>query len=66
MQWKVSTAEEFIVKHGILGIREGIFKVLGFGHLSGGRLPLRGALAKGAYEEWDEVLAQMAEEENKL
>lgn len=66
LQWKVSTAEEFIVKHGILGIREGIFKVLGFGHLSGGRLPLRGALAKGAYEEWDEVLAQMAEEENKL
>lgn len=54
------------MKHGILGIREGIFKVLGFGHLSGGRLPLRGALAKGAYEEWDEVLAQMAEEENKL
>lgn len=66
LQWKVSTAEEFIVKNGILGIREGIFKVLGFGHLSGGRLPLRGALAQGAYEEWDEVLAQMAEEEKSL
>ncbi|WAO97319.1 Putative 4-hydroxy-2-oxoglutarate aldolase, mitochondrial [Fusarium falciforme] len=66
LQWKVSTAEEFIVKHGILGIREAIFKVLGFGHLSGGRLPLRGALAKGAYDEWDEVLGQLAYEESKL
>lgn len=66
LQWKVSTTEEFIVKHGILGIREGIYKVLGFGHLEGGRLPLKGAMAKGAYEEWDEVFAFMAEEENKL
>ncbi|KAI5456692.1 dihydrodipicolinate synthase [Mariannaea sp. PMI_226] len=66
LQWKVSTAEEYIVTHGILGIREAIFKVLGFGHLSGGRLPLRGALAKGAYEKWDEVIGQMVEEEKKI
>ncbi|KAM5344196.1 hypothetical protein ACJ41O_012733 [Fusarium nematophilum] len=66
LQWKVSSAEEFIVKTGILGIREGIYKVLGLGHLEGGRLPLRGALATGAYEEWNDILGQMAEEENKL
>jgi 2-keto-3-deoxy-L-rhamnonate aldolase len=66
LQWKVSTAEEFIVKNGILGIREAIYKVLGFGHLEGGRLPLKGALAEGAYAQWNEVLGQMVEEENKL
>ncbi|KAF4995463.1 hypothetical protein FDECE_12786 [Fusarium decemcellulare] len=66
LQWKVSSAEEFIGAHGILGIREGIYKVLGFGHLEGGRLPLRGALAQGAYEQWNDILGQMTEEENKL
>ncbi|KAG3176214.1 hypothetical protein PC129_g25558, partial [Phytophthora cactorum] len=65
LQWKVSAAEEFIVNNGILGIREGIYKVLGFGHLSGGRLPLRGALAEGAYDKWSDILGQMAEEEKK-
>lgn len=66
LQWKVSTAEEFIGKHGILGIRQAIYKVLGFGHLEGGRLPLKGAIAPGAYEQWDGVLGQMIEEEKKL
>lgn len=66
LQWLVSTAEEFIVEHGILGIREAIFNVLGFGHLSGGRLPLRGALGEGTYEKWNEALAQMANKENNL
>lgn len=65
MQWKVSTAEEFIGKTGILGIKEAVYKVLGFGHTSGGRLPLKGGLVKGAYEEWNDIFSQMLEEENK-
>ncbi|KAK7424132.1 hypothetical protein QQZ08_008738 [Neonectria magnoliae] len=65
LQWKVSAAEEFIVNNGILGIREGIYKVLGFGHLSGGRLPLRGALPEGTYDKWSDILGQMAEEEKR-
>ncbi|EWZ31366.1 hypothetical protein FOCG_08473 [Fusarium oxysporum f. sp. radicis-lycopersici 26381] len=66
LQWKVSTAEEFIVKYGVLGIREGIFRVLGFGHLSGGRLPLRGVLPEGVYKDWAEVIRQMEDEEKKF
>uniref|UniRef100_A0A0C4DIY7 4-hydroxy-2-oxoglutarate aldolase, mitochondrial n=1 Tax=Fusarium oxysporum (strain Fo5176) TaxID=660025 RepID=A0A0C4DIY7_FUSOF len=66
LQWKVSTAEEFIVKYGVLGIREGIFRVLGFGHLSGGRLPLRGVLPEGVYKDWTEGIRQMEDEEKKL
>jgi len=65
LQWKISSTEEFIVKNGVLGIREAIYKVLGFGHLSGGRLPLRGSMAAGAYEQWGEVFGQMLEEEKK-
>ncbi|KAI1034710.1 hypothetical protein LB504_004399 [Fusarium proliferatum] len=66
LQWKVSMAEEFIVKHGVLGIREGIFRVLGFGHLSGGRLPLRGVLPEGIYKDWAGVIGQIEIEEKKL
>ncbi|ROT41631.1 dihydrodipicolinate synthase [Sodiomyces alkalinus F11] len=66
LQWKVSTAEEFIVKNGILGIREAIYRVLGFGHLSGGRLPLKGSLPHGEVEKWSDIFEQMAREENAL
>ncbi|KAH7361675.1 dihydrodipicolinate synthase [Plectosphaerella cucumerina] len=66
LQWKVSTTEEFIVQHGILGIREGIQKVLGLGHLEGGRLPLKGQLAAGAYDKWSGVFASIKEEEDRL
>jgi 2-keto-3-deoxy-L-rhamnonate aldolase len=66
LQWKVSTAEEFIGKNFILGIREGIYRVLGMGHLEGGRLPLRGNLPEGEWERWDYITSQMAEVENSL
>lgn len=52
LQYKVSAAEEYIVKTGILGIREGIYRELGIGNLEGGRLPLRGKLPDGEWEKW--------------
>lgn len=59
LQWLVSTAEEFVVKNGILGIKEAIFRELGLGNLEGGRLPLRGKMADGEWEKWDGVLGKM-------
>ena len=54
----MSAAEGFIVKNVILGIREAFYKeVLGFGHLSGGRLPLKGAMAKRAYDEYNDIFS---------
>jgi 2-keto-3-deoxy-L-rhamnonate aldolase len=50
LQYLVSLAEEFVVRHGVLGIRAAIFCLLGFGNLEGGRLPLRGRMAEGAWE----------------
>jgi len=50
LQYQVSRAEEFIARYGILGIREGVARVAGFGNLEGGRLPIRGKLAEGEWE----------------
>ncbi|KAL2758334.1 hypothetical protein ACRALDRAFT_1048161 [Sodiomyces alcalophilus JCM 7366] len=66
LQWKVSTAEEFIVKNGIIGIRDAIYKVLGFGHLRGGRLPLQGSLPPGEFEKWSSIFEEMTREEKAL
>jgi 2-keto-3-deoxy-L-rhamnonate aldolase len=66
LQWQVSAAEEYIVRTGVLGIREAIYKVLGFGHLEGGRAPLRGRLADGEYDRWSDILGKMTETEKSL
>lgn len=50
LQYVVSKGEEYIGKGGIIGIREGIFRVVGLGNLEGGRLPLKGRLAEGEWE----------------
>lgn len=50
LQYIVSRAEEFIVRYGILGIREAVFRVTGHGNREGGRLPLRGALSDADWE----------------
>ncbi|KAF2195781.1 dihydrodipicolinate synthetase [Zopfia rhizophila CBS 207.26] len=48
LQYAVSTAEEYIGKWGIVGIKEGVYRVLGMGTLEGGRLPLKGKLPDGS------------------
>ncbi|KAK0724317.1 hypothetical protein B0H67DRAFT_567632 [Lasiosphaeris hirsuta] len=50
LQYVVSRAEEFVVRYGILGIREAVYRVTGLGNLEGGRLPLRGKLAESEWE----------------
>lgn len=59
LQYKVSRAEEFIVRWGILGIREGIYREVGLGNLEGGRAPLRGKIPEGEWEKWAEVTEAM-------
>jgi 2-keto-3-deoxy-L-rhamnonate aldolase len=56
LQFAVSRAEEFIVRFGIVGIKEATFRVTGLGTLEGGRLPLKGKLADGDWETWNERL----------
>ncbi|KAL1617834.1 hypothetical protein SLS54_007615 [Diplodia seriata] len=66
LQFRVSAAEEFVGKTGILGIKEGVFRVLGLGNLEGGRLPLRGKLAEGEWEKWAAETGRMDEIEKSI
>ncbi|KAK0658721.1 hypothetical protein QBC41DRAFT_50971 [Cercophora samala] len=50
LQYVVSKAEEFIVRYGIFGIKEAVFRVTGLGTLERGRPPLLGGLAEGEWE----------------
>ncbi|KAI0843102.1 dihydrodipicolinate synthetase family protein [Hypoxylon sp. FL0890] len=61
IQCRVSRAEEYIGRWGILGIREAIYRVVGLGNLEGGRAPLRGKIPDGAWDEWAHVMKAMSE-----
>ncbi|KAF2807662.1 aldolase [Mytilinidion resinicola] len=58
-QFVVSQAWEFIVKFGILGIREAIYQVLGMGTVEGGRLPLKGRIPEGEWAKWEAMHSKM-------
>jgi 2-keto-3-deoxy-L-rhamnonate aldolase len=44
LQYAMSRVEGFIERTGVIGIREGIIRVVGIGGLESGRLPLGGRL----------------------
>jgi 2-keto-3-deoxy-L-rhamnonate aldolase len=66
LQFVVSSAEEFVVAGGIIGIKEAIKRVLGFGTMQGGRLPLRGKLPDGEWEKWDTILGRVQKMEESI
>jgi len=66
LQYTVSTAEEFIGKYGIVGIKEAVKRVTGFGTMEGGRLPLKGKLPDGEWEKWSETWERIQKMENSL
>ncbi|KAF2478203.1 aldolase [Lindgomyces ingoldianus] len=66
LQYVVSTAEEFIGTWGIVGIKEGVQRVLGMGTLEGGRLPLKGKLPDGEWGKWDKTMSRIQEIEGSL
>lgn len=66
LQYAVSTAEEYIGKWGIVGIKEGVQRVLGMGTFEGGRLPLRGKLPEGEWEKWNKTMSRIQKIENSL
>lgn len=66
LQYTVSTAENYIGKYGIVGIKEAVKRVTGFGTLEGGRLPLKGKLPDGEWEKWSEVWERIQKTEDSL
>ncbi|TVY83632.1 L-threo-3-deoxy-hexylosonate aldolase [Lachnellula suecica] len=66
LQFVVSRAEEKLGKWGIVGIKEGIYRVLNFGNMEGGRLPLKGSLPEGEWSSWNVAMDSMMEIEKTL
>ncbi len=51
LQYTVSRAEEFVVRFGVVGIKEATHRLTGIGTLdAGGRLPLKGRMTDGEWE----------------
>ena len=68
LQYIVSTANELVVKHGAVGIKEAVSRVLAFGARHGMRPPLAGGLPGGdmEWDTWRAVMGDMWMEEDKL
>jgi 2-keto-3-deoxy-L-rhamnonate aldolase len=66
LQYIVSSGEEFVGAGGIVGIKEAVKRVLGFGTMEGGRLPLKGRLPDGEWEKWDTILGRVQKMEDSI
>lgn len=66
LQYRVSCAEALIVRWGTVGIKEAVSRVLGFGDVDGGRLPLAKGMGDGEWEKWSDVIGAMAKTEETL
>jgi 2-keto-3-deoxy-L-rhamnonate aldolase len=66
LQYAVSAATVFVVKDGIVGIKEAVTRVLGMGNLEGGRLPIRGRLADGEWANGKEILERIQKLEDSI
>ncbi|KAL6711671.1 hypothetical protein ACN47E_004605 [Coniothyrium glycines] len=66
LQYTVSTAEEYIGKYGIVGIKEAVKRVTGYGTMEGGRLPIKGKLPAGEWEKWNDMWQRIQQVEDSL
>lgn len=64
LQFIVSRAEEFVVRYGLIGIKEAVWRITKIGVRGSARLPVRGSMSD---EEWEKgkglFLKGIAEEE---
>ncbi|KAI5801276.1 hypothetical protein EDC01DRAFT_647431 [Geopyxis carbonaria] len=66
LQYKVSSAEELVVKWGTVGIKEATARIAGFGVESLTRAPLGRGLPEGEWAAWEEVIGEMQKVETRL
>ena len=66
LQRAIAAGEELIVKWGTVGVKEGVSRVLGFGDAKGTRLPLKGGLPDGAWEEFGQAFDDLGLNEDWL
>jgi 2-keto-3-deoxy-L-rhamnonate aldolase len=63
LQYVVSKAEEFIGKRGVVGIKDAVYRVTGFGNQDGGRLPIKGKLSENEWDTWRKTYLTEIEKE---
>ena len=69
LQYLVSKASESVcVKWGVVGIKECVYKVAGFGNKDGGRLPIAGSVSDigGKWADAEDVIGELQEVEKSL
>jgi len=67
LQYTVSAAEDYIGATGVTGIKEAVKRVLGFGTMEGGRLPIKGKTPEGTWEKWQQrILGRIQDIENSI
>ncbi|KAK3313018.1 Dihydrodipicolinate synthetase-like protein [Apodospora peruviana] len=62
LQFVVSRAEEFVVRYGLIGIKEAVFRVTGLGIQGSGRLPVKGSLSDSEWEKGRSLFLASIEE----
>ncbi|PHH82317.1 hypothetical protein CDD83_3302 [Cordyceps sp. RAO-2017] len=68
LQFRVSAMEELLVRHGLVAVKEAVYRLRGFGHPTAVRPPLARGLPGGEAEwaHWGRVLGAMEEVESAL
>ncbi|KAK9476990.1 hypothetical protein V1514DRAFT_310153 [Lipomyces japonicus] len=65
-QYLVSRAEEVVANFGVIGVKEAVFRVHGWGDRDGSRLPLKGFLGTKEQEEWTTNYGEAIEDLKKF
>ena len=68
LQFKISSIEELVARFSIVGIKEAVSRLRGFGDRDGTRLPLHGGIPGGDAEwaNWKDIADSVQEEEKRL
>ncbi|GME36132.1 hypothetical protein GTA08_BOTSDO09687 [Neofusicoccum parvum] len=68
LQQKVAAGEKMVGRWGVIGVKEGISRLRGFGDRDGGRVPLQGGFPAGDAEwaRWKDVLDELEAVEASL
>ncbi|KAF2090937.1 aldolase [Saccharata proteae CBS 121410] len=68
LQHKIAAGEKLVAKWGVIGVKEGVSRLRGFGEHDGGRTPLRGGFPAGDAEwaKWEGAMAELEAVERSL
>ncbi|KAI0974756.1 hypothetical protein F4678DRAFT_420705 [Xylaria arbuscula] len=66
LQWKVATMAEFYNTYNVVGIKEAVHRVRGFGDRNGVRLPLLNSITDEQWDAYSDIVNTLIETEDSL